>query len=112
MSSDRHRLTLPKVLSDPVSSRFIARTASAASPRTSRVLGHDNGSCSVEENTTLGVSFNTSTPSAPSAANPDISRYVFAPIRSVRFRSGGSPSQARYSGPSNPHQPGHPSAEA
>ncbi len=49
-------------------------------------------------------------PGSPPAASPDMSRYVFAPIRTVYSASGWSPNQARYSGPSRPHQPGQPSA--
>jgi hypothetical protein len=58
-------------------------------------LGHDNGDCNVEENTTLDA-LPSSTMAAPSSvvgssgaeasdavANPDIRRYVFAPIKIV-----------------------------
>ncbi len=75
-------------------SRFIAPTASTASPLTSRVLAHDSGACSVDENTTLGrlvssamaassLVVSSTSDAADSAANPDISRYVFAPIKIV-----------------------------
>lgn len=74
-------------------SRFIAATVSTASPSTSRVLGHDNGASSVDENTTLGrlvsafvaasSAVASSADTSESAANPDIRRYVFAPIRIV-----------------------------
>jgi hypothetical protein len=51
--SDRQKVRLPSVPIELVPSRFITPTASTASPLTSRVLAHDNGACSVEENTTL-----------------------------------------------------------
>src|SRR5512134_249814 len=122
LSSDRHRLTLPSVLRRPEPSAFIARTASTASPRTRVVLPHVRGSSSEDENTTFGARVSSSTlasSSASIAAVPGggsplkklyISRYVFAPIRYVT--GGCSPSQARYSGPSRPHQPGQPSPDA
>jgi hypothetical protein len=53
---------------------FMARTAPMASPRIRRVFGHHKGYCMVAENTILGISFSESTPSAPSAANPHMSR--------------------------------------
>ena len=73
--------------------RFIAATASTASPLTSWVLAQDNGASSVEENTTL-CSLVSSAMAPPSAvsfdsdasdalANPYIRRYVFAPIKIV-----------------------------
>ena len=75
---------------------FIFATASTASPLTSRVLGHANGVCSVEENTTLGAPGKLGHGSvfvrghrrlrsraSDWAANPDIRRYVFAPIKIV-----------------------------
>ena len=43
------------------------------------------------------------------AAKPDICRYVVAPMRYVT--SGCSPSQARYSGPWRPQNPGQPSPD-
>jgi hypothetical protein len=121
-SSDRHRLRLPIVLIRPVPSLFISRTASAALPRTSVALAHVSGSSSVVENTTFVARVSASTDASSSAlnssvpagvspaANPDISRYVFAPIRYVT--SGCSSSQARYSGPCKPQKPGQPSADA
>src|SRR6185295_18596421 len=103
-------------------SSFIARTACTASPRTRVVLAHGRGSSSEAENTTFGARVSSSTLASSSAsisaaptggeplAKPYISRYVFAPIRYVT--GGCSPSQAKYSGPSRPHQPGQPSADA
>jgi hypothetical protein len=68
----------------------IAATASTASPLISRVLGQDNGDCSVEENTTLDAlasssvaAFSSSVKVSSDAANPDIRRYVVAPIKIV-----------------------------
>ncbi len=74
---------------------FIAATASTASPLISRVLGHDNGGCNAEENTIFDA-LASSAMAAPSSvmgsseadaldsvANPDIRRYVFAPIKIV-----------------------------
>jgi hypothetical protein len=93
--SDRHRLRLPRVRIGLVPSCFIAATASTASPLMSRALGHDNGGFNVEENTTLDAAA-SSAMAAPSSvtgsseadavdslANPDIRRYVFAPIKIV-----------------------------
>ena len=110
--SDRHRLTLPSVRRGRSSRRFSSRTAATASPSTSSVLAHESGSFRVEENTTLGIAVNAAIPasSGMSAANPDISRYVVAPIREVCSVSASSPSQPRYSGPSMPQNPGQPSA--
>src|SRR5512134_3775510 len=119
-SSERDRLTLPSVLRMPEPSSFIARTACTASPRTRVVLAHGRGSSSEAENTTFGARVSSSTlasssdpssiPGVSPPAKPYISRYVFAPIRYVT--GGCSPSQARYSGPSRPHQPGQPSPDA
>ena len=73
-------------------SRFNSLTASTASSLISRVLAQDNGDCSVEENTTLDALVSSAkdlsslvwaAPDPDSAANPDISRYVFAPIKIV-----------------------------
>ncbi len=106
----------------PEPSSFIARTASTASSRTSVELAHVSGSSSEAENTTFDARVSSSTDASSSvvnssvpagvspAAKPDISRYVFAPIRYVT--SGCSPSQARYSGPSRPQKPGQPSPDA
>src|SRR6266545_4634636 len=93
--SDRHRVRLPRVRIGLAPSRFIAATSSAASPLISRVLGHDNGGCNVEENTTLDA-LASSAMAAPSSvmgsseadaldsvAKPDIRLYVFAPIKIV-----------------------------
>ena len=44
------------------------------------------------------------------AANPDISRYVVAPIRHACWLSSASSMKARYSGPAMPQRPGQPSA--
>jgi hypothetical protein len=55
-------------------SSFIARTASTASPVTSRVLAHASGSVRVEEKTTFDTPVSASTPSSPLAAKADISR--------------------------------------
>jgi hypothetical protein len=91
-----------------VPSRFMARTAATGSSSTSSVLAHDSGGSSVEENTTLGIAVRSASSSGVSAAKPDINRYVVAPIRAVC--SSCSLSQPRYSGPSIPQKPGHPSA--
>src|SRR5437773_1370667 len=76
-----------------VPSCFIAATASTASPLINRVLGHDNGGCNVEENTTLDALASSAMAASSSVmgsseadaldpvANPDITRYVFAPIK-------------------------------
>ena len=92
----------------------MSRTASTGSRSTSSVLAHDSGASKVEENTTLGIAVNAARPesSGISAANPDISRYVVAPMRAVCSCSPSSSSQARYSGPSRPQKPGQPSAAA
>src|SRR2546426_10140773 len=93
--SDGHKIRLPRVRLGLVPSCFIAATASTASPLISRVLGQDNGGCNVEENTTLDALANSAmvAPSSvmgsseadalDSVANPDIRRYVFAPISIV-----------------------------
>src|SRR5205823_353920 len=121
-SSDWHKLRLPIVLSRPEPSSFIARTASTASTRTSVLLAQVSGSSSEDENTTFDALVSPPTDASSSALNssvpsgilptakPDISRYVFAPIRYVT--SGCSASHARYSGPCKPHQPGQPSPDA
>src|SRR6266511_4992981 len=93
--SDRHRIRLPRVRIGLVPSCFIAATAWTASPLISRVLGHDNGGCNAEENTIFDL-LASSAMAAPSSvvgsseanaldsvANPDIRRYVFAPIKIV-----------------------------
>src|SRR6266542_1705692 len=93
--SDRHRIRLPRVRIGLVPSCFIAATAWTASPPISRVLGQDNGGCNAEENTTLDA-VASSAMAAPSSdvgsseadaldsvANPDIRRYVFAPLKIV-----------------------------
>jgi hypothetical protein len=58
-------------------------------------LGHANGGCNVEENTTLdalassamaassSVTGSSEADGLDSVANPDIRRYVFAPIKIV-----------------------------
>jgi len=78
-----------------VPSRFIAPTAWTASPLTSRVLVQDKGAGSVEENTTLETRVSSARVASSSVvvssasvapdwvANPDINRYVFAPMRTV-----------------------------
>src|SRR4051812_16160853 len=114
-TSDRHRVMLPMVLIGSEFVSFIFLTASTASPRTRVEFDHSNGSSNVEENTTFGalprksVEACSSSP-APAGMFPDakpyINRYVVAPINSVV--GGCSPSHARYSGPSSPHQPGQP----
>src|SRR5437867_13398272 len=93
--SDRHRVRLPRVRIGLVPSCFIAATASTASPLISRVLGHDNGGLNVEENTTLdavasstmaassSVMGSSEADAVDSVENPDIRRYVFAPIKIV-----------------------------
>src|SRR4051794_37142846 len=99
------RIDLPSVF-------FIFRTASTASPGTKVEFSHSSGSASVLEKTTLDMPPNTSVPGSPPPVKPYMSRQVFAPIRIRYSPSGFSPSQARYSGPSRPHQPGQPRAEA
>ena len=103
---------LPTVRSGRGSRRFMSCTASTASPSTSSVLAHASGLSKVEENTTLGVSVIAARPgsSGMSAAYPDISRYVVAPMRAMCSLSSSSLIQARYSGPSMPQRPGQPSA--
>ncbi len=66
------------------SRRFMSCTTSTGSRSTNSVFGHDSGASKVEENATLGIAVNAAKPgsSGISAANPDISRYVVAPIRS------------------------------
>ena len=91
---------------------FISRTASTASRATSWVFAQARGSVNVVEKTTFDIAARASVPGSPTAANPDITRYVVAPIKTVYSPSGCSPNHARYSGPSSPHQPGQPSAAA
>src|SRR6266540_1625067 len=92
---DRHRIRLPRVRIGLVPSCFIAATAPTASPLISRVLGQDNGGCNAVENTIFDT-LASSAMAAPSSvmdsseadaldsvANPDIRRYVFAPIKIV-----------------------------
>jgi hypothetical protein len=62
---------------------FISRTASTGSCATSCVFAQERGSRSVAEKTTFDMPARASVPGSPPAANPDISRYVFAPIRTV-----------------------------
>ena len=87
-------------------------TASTASSPTNSVLAHERGSFKVEEKTIFCIAVNPAMPvsSAISAAKPDISRYVVAPIRVVCSFSAPSSMKARYSGPSMPQKPGQPSA--
>jgi hypothetical protein len=54
-----------------------------------------SGSVSVEEKTIFLMSASASVPGSPSAANPDMSRNVLAPISTVQSASGEAPSQAR-----------------
>jgi len=54
-------------------SAFIARTASTASPLTSRAFSQPSGSVRVEEKTTFGILSSSPVSSSPVAANPDIS---------------------------------------
>jgi hypothetical protein len=111
-SSDLQRLTLPSVRRGRESRRFMSCTAETASPRTSSVLAHESGSSRVEENTTLGIALSSAMPASSgiSVANPDISRYVVAPMRVVCSFSDSCPIQSRYSGTSMPQKPGQPSA--
>ena len=90
----------------------MSRTAATASPATSSEFAHASGSVRVEENTTLGIAVSSASPASSgiSAANPDISRYVVAPMRVVCSFSDSCPIQSRYSGPSMPQKPGQPSA--
>ena len=67
-----------RIEADPLA--FMLRTASTASPDTSCVFGHESGSRSVLENTTLDMPASASVPGSPSAARSDINRYVLAPI--------------------------------
>jgi len=62
---------------------FISRTASTGSWATSWVFAQERGSLSVAENTTFEKPARTSVPGSPAAANPDMRRYVVAPIRTV-----------------------------
>jgi hypothetical protein len=73
------------VLSSPAPSRFMPRTASTASSRTSVLFAQVSGSSSEAENTTFDASVRpsidaSSSASAPSGmapvAKPDIRRYV------------------------------------
>ncbi|MNI68052.1 hypothetical protein D3C73_1237200 [compost metagenome] len=122
-SRERQRLKLPSVLNVPDRVRFSSRTASTASPEMSSELGHTRGSFSVEEKMILGMAASPVKLAPSSSENPelspdassdmlDITRYVVAPMRVVKSFFPSSSSQAKYSGPSKPHQPGHPSAEA
>src|SRR6476659_7752167 len=109
-SRERHSVRLPSVRSDSSPSSFSARTASTASPAISRLFGHESGSVNVLEKTTFGMRASVSVPGSPSVASVDINKKVFAPSRIVYAASGWSSSHARYSGPSRPQKPGHPSA--
>jgi hypothetical protein len=62
---------------------FISRTASTASPDTSRLFGHWGGSESVLEKTIFDIPARESVPGSPAVAMPDMSLYVLAPIRTV-----------------------------
>ena len=75
---ERHKVRLPKVrIEVPLS--FISRTASTGFCVISCVFGHDKGSVRVLENTIFDIPARASVPGSPSAANPDMSRYVFGP---------------------------------
>ena len=76
-------MTLPIVRIGVVSVSFIFRTASTASPRTSLEFAHDKGSASVLEKTTFDRAAKGSVPGSACSENPDMRRYVVAPIRTV-----------------------------
>ena len=76
-------MRLPIVRIDSLPFSFISRTASTGSSVTSRVFAHESGSVRVLEKTIFEKSASTSVPGSPAVANPDMSRYVFAPIRTV-----------------------------
>ena len=54
------------------------------------------------ENTTFDKPVSPSVPGSPSAAKPDISRYVFEPIRTKSPADGSDSSEARIFGPLKP----------
>lgn len=91
-----------------------SRTASTASPVTRSLFAQVSGAFSVEEKTTLGIAVSSASPasSGASAANPDISRYVVAPMSVTCSSSDSLPIHPRCSGPSIHQEPGHPSAAA
>jgi hypothetical protein len=60
------------VLRTPEPSSFIARTASAASSRTSVVLAHVSGSSSEAENTTFDAPVSPPTEASSSALNSSV----------------------------------------
>ena len=62
---------------------FISRTASTGSWATSCVFAQERGSLNVAEKTTFDMPARASVPGSPSAAYPDMRRYVAAPIRTV-----------------------------
>ena len=62
---------------------FISRTAITGSWGTSCVFGQESGSLKVDEKTTFDMPASASVPGSPSAANPDMTRYVVAPISTV-----------------------------
>src|SRR4029450_8515603 len=82
-SSERHRVRLPRVRIDVAAWSFISRTAWTGARGTSWVFGHASGSVKVEEKTTFDRPARTSVPGSPSLANPDLTRWVLAPIRTV-----------------------------
>jgi hypothetical protein len=80
---ERHKVRLPMVRIDREPLCFISRTASTGSRVSSRVFAQENGSRNVVEKTTLDMSAKASMPGSPSAANPDMRRYVVAHIKIV-----------------------------
>src|SRR5690606_20599467 len=70
--SGRQRLMLPSVRSGRSPSRFMARTASTASPLTSSVLGQGRGASSVEENTTFGTAVRPARLASSSGEKPPL----------------------------------------
>jgi hypothetical protein len=71
---------LPMVRIDVERSFFISRTTSTASRATSCVFAQESGSVNVDENTTFDMSVSDPVPGSLCAANPDMMRYVVAPI--------------------------------
>jgi hypothetical protein len=97
-------MRLPKVRMDLLPLSFISRTASTGSCVTSCVFAHDRVPVKVVEKTTFDSPAKAPVPGSPSVASPDMTREVFAPIRTVvRFRLISQP--GKYSGPGPPVRP-------
>jgi hypothetical protein len=62
---------------------FISRTAATGSRSTSWVFAQERGSLNVVEKTIFDRPARAPVPGSPSAANPDMMRYVVAPIKTV-----------------------------